>query len=168
MSVDLKEYFEAEKLLSRHPSWIPADRNSLRLSVPLDIDGITTAGLDFCAYAMTELPDEEVVVQLQYKPAKGRSFPFCRIEWRPIRDHSNNGKGPPELKLLKFRSTHIHPFDLNSDPSNGRMRGHNLPIAVPIKKEPKDWKEFLDLTGKEFRISNVDWVPLPPWQPRIR
>ncbi len=168
MSVDLQEYFEAEKLLSRHPAWIPSNRNSLRLSVPLDIDGVTIAGLDFCAYAMTELPEEEVVLQLQYKPPKGKSFPFCRIEWKPLAEHSNNGKGPPELKLLKFRATHIHPFDINYDPSSGKMRSQNISIARSYEKEPQTWKELLDLAEKEFRITNMDWVPLPPWQPRIR
>jgi hypothetical protein len=45
MSVNLKEYFEAEKLLSRHPAWITADRNSLRLSCPLEIDGVSKNAL---------------------------------------------------------------------------------------------------------------------------
>jgi len=31
------------------------------LSCPLDIDGVTTAGLDFCAYATNDLPEEDVV-----------------------------------------------------------------------------------------------------------
>jgi hypothetical protein len=166
MSVDLQEYFGSEKLLSRHPAWIPGDRNSLRLSVPLDIDGVTIAGLDFCAYAMAELPEEEVVLQLQHKRSKGKSFPFCRIEWRPLAEHSNNGKGPTELKFLKFRATHIHPFDINYDFSKGTMRSQNISIARPYEKEPQTWEELLDLAAKEFRISNMDWVPSPPWQLR--
>ncbi len=168
MSGDLKEYFEAEKLLSRHPTWIPAARNSLKSVTPLDIDGVTVQGLEFCAYAMVEFPEEEVVFQLQYQPPKIKSFPFCRIEWKPLSDHCNNGKGHPDVKFLKFRATHIHPFEMNYDASNGKMRYHNIDIGIPCEKGTETWKELLALAQKEFRISNMDWVPLPPWQPRIR
>lgn len=167
MGVDLREYFEAEKLLSRRPNWIQ-NNNLLRLSCPLDIDGVTIAGLEFCGYATNDLPEEDVVFQLQFKPAKGKSFPFCRIEWRPISDHNNNGKGPEELKFLKFKATHIHPFAVNYDQARGKMRTQNIKIAKPYEKEPTTWKELLDLVGKEFRIGNMDWIPLPSWQPRIR
>lgn len=167
MSVNLKEYFEAEKLLSRHPGWIPADRNSLKLSCPLDIDGVTVAGLELCVYALAELPNEEVCVQLQYMPPKTRSFPFCRIDWNPFRGHYNKGKGPEELKFIKFKSTHIHPFDLNFDEQSGKMIDLSLPIAIPLQENPSNFQELLALVAKELKISNMDWVPTPPWQPRL-
>jgi len=167
MSVDLKHYFESEKLLARRSKWIQPDSENLRLSCPLDIDGITVAGLEFCAYATRQFHNEGVRLQLQYLPPKGRSYPFCRIDWKPFHEHCNNGRGPADLKLLRMTGSHIHSFELNFIPETDTLRQHNLPIAEPLTPDANSFEDLLDFTAKLFRIGNMDWVSSPPWQGKM-
>jgi hypothetical protein len=91
---------------------------------------------------------------------------MARIEWRPLNPHSNKGLGPKHLQHVIQDSSHHHCFDLNWKRSPDSVLRGDLPIAIPID-DPGNFREFLALIGKEFRIGNIQLVPPPPWQPAM-
>src|SRR5262249_54217636 len=90
--------------------------------------------------------------------------PFYRMDWRPLHDHPNKGRAPPELRLLHVRGTHHHEFNVNWAYAPGQVRRGNLLIAVPITDEPQTFEELLAFLGEELTIGNIGLVPRPPWQ----
>lgn len=166
MSVDFPKFFKATKSIPVSHDWEEAERDYLKWVGPLDLDGVTVEGLQVRVTAHTQHPDEAVAVQLEYHPAAGRPEQLARVEWRPLRPHNNNNKGPDEWRLRAFRQTHIHRFEDNWLIAEQRMRTGNLPIAIPFQ-DLDSYEEFLDKCGKELNIENMSIVPLPPWHPRM-
>jgi hypothetical protein len=63
---------------------------------------------------------------------------------------------------------HYHPFQLNLKHAPDQMRrGGRLPIAVPMVESPKNFDELLGFVKKEFRVTNIEWVEVPPWEPTL-
>ncbi len=78
--------------------------------------------------------------------------------------HTNKAIGPPELQMLRISETHIHEFEHNWLPDEGRMRVGNLPVARPIRPDLQSFEEFLVFIGEAFRISGMQKVERPGWQ----
>ena len=166
MPVDLKNLAEAKKVIPTSRSWVEVGRNYLEWVSPLDIDGVTVAGLQVRLAAFELVPDENVRAQIEHHPPKGKCEPMARVEWRPLAEHNNKGRGPIEHRFKPFRQTHVHRFDMNWDQQRQRLFSPNLPIALPIQ-DVDSYDKFLDICGVEFRITNMSIVPIPPWRPRM-
>ncbi len=164
MGADLRELFEANKILASNPKWIATDSTWFDLEAPLDIDGVTIEGLELRAGAGQSLPDRAVRFHLQYHPARSPCIPLCRIEWRPVSPHTNPNQGPEHLRLLRIVGSHIHGFEMNYLEDEGRMRGKNLPIAEPIDPDPSSFRDLVDVVAAEFRINGMEQIEPPPWR----
>jgi hypothetical protein len=171
MLVELPEIFAASKTLSGTGHWAERDprriANSLTFVAPLEIDGVTVAGLRLRGTALKNLPDEAVCFQLEYHQPRQHGSALARVEWRPLRGHNNKGLGPPEFRFIEIRSSHHHPFELNWRNAAKQLRRGNLPIAVPIGQSLQSFVELLAFVGKEFRIKGIEDVPLPEWTPNL-
>lgn len=168
--IDLDEIWNADKELSIVPDWKRREKSDfVRLVCPLDVDEITQEGLYFTGSANVYLPDRSVTFQVEFLPPRTdpRKGPMARIDWRPRSPHNNKGKGPPEYRMINQTGSHIHAFDLNWNASIKRMRGHNLPIAIPIFTDLRSYSEALDFVENEFRIKGVTKLPLPPWTSKL-
>ena len=156
----------AKKTLVDVPVWGERGADGLEFSAPLEIDGVTIEGLTLRGRARKPLADREVAFQLEYHHAQIIGGAMCRIEWRPLNPHSNKGLGPKELRHIVQNGTHHHCFDLNWKRSEEAVLQGDLKIAVPLD-DPGNFRALLAVVGKEFRISNIQLVTLPPWEPRM-
>lgn len=156
----------ATKVLAGVPTWGERGAEGLEFSAPLEIDGVTVEGLTLRGRARKPLADREVAFQLEYHHAQIIGGAVGRIEWRPLNPHSNKGLGPKHLRHVIQAGTHHHRFDLNWQHSQEAVLRGNLPIAVPLD-DPGNFRALLAVVGKEFKISNIQWVTLPPWEPRM-
>lgn len=167
MFADLEKYWLADKELSISPNWRRRREREefVRLVSPLDIAGVTEEGLRFTASAHIYAPDRQVVFQIEYETLTyPRGVPMARFEWRPTSPHNNKGIGPPDHRYKVIRGTHIHPFDLNWQHSEGQVRKGSLPIAVPVEPPIESYKDALAFVENNFRIRGVTTLPLPPWE----
>ncbi|GHC63198.1 hypothetical protein GCM10007315_29200 [Gemmobacter tilapiae] len=166
--VDLDSFYVAQKELAINPDWVVTARKDYAdLVSPLDIDGVTMAGLAFRARARIELPDRQVAFQLEYSPSTSqpKGGPICRLDWRPFQAHNNKNCGPPEYRMIAIRGTHLHDFHLNWAYSPKRVRNGILDIAVPVADMP--FEKALEFVEKQFRIKGVALLPPPPWSARL-
>lgn len=104
---------------------------------------------------------------MEHHPPTDKGGAICRMEWRPFNGHNNKGLGPEKWKFREIVCSHHHPFYLNWEASEKAVRRGQLPIAIPIEPDPENFREFLALVGKEFRIKNIQCVSEPPWEPLI-
>lgn len=155
----------AEKLLSDVPAWRERGADGLEFSAPLEIDGVTVEALTLRGRARKSLADREVIFQLEYHHARIIGGAVARIEWRPLNPHSNKGHGPKDLQHVIQSGSHHHCFDLNWKESQEACLRGDLPIALPIADDPKNFRALLAVVGKEFRIKNIQTVTAPPWEP---
>jgi hypothetical protein len=164
MSADLPRFWTADKQLSVFPEWKGNGSEFMRFVAPIDIDSVTEQGLFFTAKVHIYSPDSWVTFQLEYQ---SRDFPkgppFSRFEWKPKAPHNNKGLGPHELRHTYIHGTHFHPFDLNWQHSEVKVRRGELPIALPVTQNIETFKEALEFTQNCFRINNVVDIPTPPW-----
>jgi hypothetical protein len=166
MTVDLRAFVLADKLVPVSRGWEQDERDYLSWVSPLDVDGVTTAGLRVRIRAHELRPNEAVCVQLEYFSPGGKSEGLARVEWKPLRPHNNKGKGPPEFQFKPFRKTHAHRFDMNWNDNAGRLFTGNLPVAIPIQ-DVDSFEKFLDICAIELKILNLSIVPMPPWHQRM-
>jgi hypothetical protein len=168
MALELLTLFQTEKLLAIEPNWVEQDSEGLMVLCPIEVDGVTIEGFQFRATARKRLPDEMLVFQIEYHPPAERGGPLARIEWKPLSSHNNKGNGPPKWRNQMIRGCHYHRFDLNLKYAPKALRqGANLPIAVPLDDSPENFYGLLDLVKKEFRINNIEWLAVPPWEPSL-
>ena len=165
MVSDLDYFFRCEKSFPAVPAWAQRDGNNLALVSPLDIDGVTVEGLQFRATVLKHRPDENLTFQLEFFPPgrRPKGGPISRIEWRPLSGHNNKMIGPPDLYNVPQTGSHYHDFTPNWKYNKQLVRKGQLKIAVPINPE-SSLDEILAFVGKEFRISNINWMPVPPWE----
>lgn len=168
MGIDLSTYAFSEKRFPARPHWRKRDENNLELVSPLDIDGVTVEGLVFRTTALIKWPDANVMFQLEFFPPRRqpKGGPIARLEWRPFGRHNNKQIGPVELRNVLQEGSHYHDYSTNIEFCREAVYEGKLPVAVPIWPEPS-FNEVLALVGKEFRISPIDWIPEPPWQPEL-
>lgn len=161
---DLPRLAKCEKTIPIRPRWVEADSKRFTLVASLEVDGESIEGLGLRANALITIPDRAVCFQLELHPARGPCVPLARVEWRPLRPHTNPKKGPSELQLLRLTGSHVHEFDLNWLEKQGRMRTGNLPVARPVVEDPTNFDSLLVLVQKEFRINSLKAVQPPPWR----
>jgi hypothetical protein len=164
---ELLTLFQSDKLIAVQPNWAERDSDALTIVSPLQITDVVIEGLLFRATAKRRLPDEMVTFQLEYHPPGEVGGPLCRIEWRPLAGHNNKGRGPKEWRNHQIVGCHNHSFGLNQKYAAKEMAKGLLPIAVPLESSPSNFVALLALVKKEFRISNVEWVEVPPWEPTL-
>jgi hypothetical protein len=168
MPLDIETIFRSDKMLATAPTWQERDSEALEVVCPLEIDGAVIEGLYFRLRARKRMPDELVTAQIEYHPANEPGGPLSRVEWRPLSSHNNKGLGPKELRNKMINGCHYHPFQLNLKHASDQMRrAGRLPIAVPMVESPKNFDELLRFAKKEFRITNIEWVEVPPWEPTL-
>ncbi|WP_299720300.1 hypothetical protein [Tardiphaga sp.] len=164
MAFDLPGLNFAQKTLSGKPKWEQSDSVWFCLTASLEIEGATVPGLELRGGAAQSLPDRAVRFQIQYRPPRSHCVHLGRAEWRPIGIHTNRAVGPPHLQMMRIGETHIHEFEHNWLPEEGRMREGDLPVARPVRPDLQSFDEFLVFVGKEFRISEIHKVERPSWQ----
>jgi hypothetical protein len=165
VSVDLRAFVEAPKVLPVSAAWVAADSTWFCLNASLDLkSGETVQGLELRGGAHQSLPDRAVRFQLQYHPPKGQCAPLTRIEWRPLSPHTNPANCAPELSMLKIGGSHVHGFEMNWLADLDRMRTGNLPVAKPLMTDPSSFTELLVVLGEELRIEGLDKIEPPPWR----
>lgn len=162
--MDLPDFMAAKKALSGTLDWVESGTD-LILTAGIEVDGVTVEGVRFRATAVTSLPDELVVFQIEYA-INGVPKPVARLEWRPKAPHNNQGLGPKELQYRPFTATHVHRFLDNWVVDKKKMRERNLPVAVPIA-DAKNFRAALALVKDELKILNAQKIPEPPWKPTL-
>jgi hypothetical protein len=161
----------ARKSLLVGVSWSGADSNdgAMTFLAPLEVDGVTVAGLSLRGVCYQRYPDRAVMLQLEAAmPGLRTRVPLARLDWRPLNGGHRNPRGgaaPHAGRLLQ--GTHMHSFDLNWVAANEAMRAGNLPFARPVEDEPPTFEEALDMAGKEFRINDIRLVETPLWSARL-
>jgi hypothetical protein len=168
----LRHLSSARKSVSRVTIWKSASRGEAaicRLDAPLSIQGHYVPGLKLKGTAQAHLPDQDVTLQLVYqREIYSRRFHLVRVEWRPLRTHFNDGGAPAAIRFRQIVGSHYHPFDLNSRRGlNALLASHNLPVAVPLEPEPRNYWEFLDIAGQLLNIDALAQIGEPPWAPRL-
>jgi hypothetical protein len=165
---DLPALVAADKELAGEPAWRPGrGPDDLEMSVPLEIEGIVIEGLTLRGRVLKSLPDREVAFQLEYHGPRIIGGPICRIDWKPLGTHSNRGVGPKDLRHVLQKWSHHHRFDLNwARSEEGVLRGE-IPIAVPLETDPKNFRDLLGVVGKEFKIARIQVIGIPPWEPAM-
>jgi hypothetical protein len=156
---------EATKILVPGPEWTLTKPALYEILFALDdLSGATIDGARVRLKAIDDLPEQAVMVQLEYPQSDRRDHAIDRINWKPIHDHCNQGKGPEEYRFIPFEGTHRHAFDLNWLPEEGRLLVKNLPVALPVRPDPATYQELLEFAGECFRINNLTAIEPPPWK----
>jgi hypothetical protein len=71
MAIDIEKIWASDKVLAIEPDWKGRENNEfVRLVSPIDISGVTIAGLSFTASAHIYTPDRGVTFQVEYIPPK--------------------------------------------------------------------------------------------------
>ena len=103
MKIHLPDFVGSLKTIPSSKDWPSAVSHCLSWRSALDIDDVTVAGLQLRVEAHELLEDEAVRVQLEYHPPRGKCEPLARVEWRPLSDHNNKGRGPINLRFRSRR-----------------------------------------------------------------
>jgi len=138
----------------------------IRYYVPLDIDGITEAGLNLSGGAYARLPERHVTLELSIQGHGGiRRIRLVRIDWRSLKGgHSNDRRCAGPWAGKRVPETHFHRFDLNWIESERRMRKGKLPCAEPIDELIPTFEDLISFAGIHLNIKNINIVPRPNWE----
>ncbi len=168
MAQDIKKLFGADKMLAIAPVWSDhGGGDLLEIVCPIEIDGTVVEGLQFRLTARKSMPDEMVTAQVEYHAPGEAGGPLARIEWKPLSGHNNKGLGPKEWQHRLIGGCHHHSFELNIKHASKELNRGQLPVALPLEDSPKDFDSLLMFVHKEFRITNIEWVEVPPWEPAL-
>src|SRR5262245_5030143 len=87
MPLELPDIVAAQKTISTPGIWVERDIHRspawLTYTAPLEMDGVTIAGLRLRATAIKNRPESCVTFQLEYQRPKFPGSALCRVEWRP-------------------------------------------------------------------------------------
>lgn len=159
-------YIIPEKSIGRVPEWDDQSNPNYYVITPaLTVTGgVSLGGLGLRVKVAKRFVDRDALVQLEYAPTARRSIPLWRLQWRPFETHQNKSWGPPGYELAPVRGTHEHRFDHNYFEAESRMRGTNLPAAVPIAPDFSVLSDFIAFCGKRLRIADMHRIR-PPGMP---
>lgn len=163
----LRRIFEEEKQIAYFPGWSKPDETGyVWFDAPLDIGGITEAGLVLHGGAYIDFPEHHVTFELAVQNLKGRRrIRVARVDWRSLKGgHSNPRRRSHELSGKRVSCTHFHDFEINYDEEKGRMDHPSLRWARPIEPEPQSFEDLSLFVGKHFRINNIEIVDAPNWE----
>ncbi len=159
---------KAEKALLRSPTWdSKSDDRYHVLTAPLIIGGDDITGFQIRAKTSKRYVDRDALCQLEFAETARRVTPLWRCEWRPFSGHTNRAWGPPGFELMVIQGSHEHPFPENWCERESRMRGSNLPAAIPINDRIETLSSFLAFCGERYRINNIDRIEPPLISPDL-
>ena len=164
--MSLRQFVDTAKSIATAPGWtVPEADGYVRIYAPLDIAGVTEAGLVLSVGAYVIAPDRHVTFELSVLGFNSRRrIRLSRIDWRSLTGgHSNRKCSIPALRNKPVPPTHIHDFDCNWVEADGRMRHGNLPCATAIDKDIQSFESLREHVGTVFNIKNIEVVPQPPW-----
>ena len=140
----------------------------LKLNAFIDVEGVTSPDAVLRGIAELYYPDARVLLQVERIEGPGNLRPLSRIEWRPVRGHTNKKLGPnKKLHFKQIKSTHCHGFSMNWNASLGEAWGPNLPIADAPPQDLDSYAALLAFASVEFRIEGMADLPAPPWEPLL-
>lgn len=165
--MDIPTLFALPKVIVAPPVWRRRAPRHLTLVTPLDVGGITTEGLIFRIQGLLAIPNRSITFQLEAEGLRAKTAALSRLEWKPIKPHNNKGLGPVEWRFRDQPGTHLHGFMMNWSENERFVKKLNLPIALPVAAEPKSFADALALAGEEFRISGLELIEPPQWEPDL-
>lgn len=162
-----QEIFTAEKSIGLFPGWSEpeADSGYSWFNAPLEIGGITEAGLTLQGGCYPARPERHVNFELRVaRRGNNKHLAIERLDWRPLDlGHSNPRNSNSPLAGVRVEGTHLHAFELNWSETEQRMRKGNLRIAKSIPEPLQEFEELRAYVGKRLNINNIDVVTRPPW-----
>jgi hypothetical protein len=143
--------------------------SNLELVSYIEATGLVSPDVQLLGLAELNIADARVLFQVQLLHGPGPLRPLSRIEWRPLKGHTNRKIGADKrLHYKVITGSHVHSFRKNWVASEGRMVDENLPVADELPTEPKTFAELIAFAADEFRIPNMVELPTPPWEPLLR
>ena len=164
MDWTLPELVNAQKRLAIAPRWQQIGASRSEMSSALLIDGVAIEGLEVRAKALLDKPERGVTFNLLFHPANSRCIQLIRIEWNPLRSHTNPLSGIPEIAGMLIKGTHIHHFEDNWLHDNACMRERNLPFARPVDLNPASFADLLVLVSDTLRVDGITSLEAPSWR----
>lgn len=135
----------------------------------IDVGGVISSDVQLRGTAERYYADARVLLQIERTEGQGDLRPLSRIEWRPLRGHTNKRHGTNKrLHLKQIRGSHVHGFKMNWNASVAAPWGPNLPIADDPPQDLDSYAALLALAGVEFNITNMADLPMPPWEPLLQ
>jgi hypothetical protein len=164
------EFSQSRKAWGGNLSWRSTTHRSnayVQAVIPLFIGGAAKSGFQARLSARTDMAERDVYAQLElWCPEIEKYLHFDRVEWKPIRPHSNPQTAPAGLRgrILMDRQ---YPFLLNR-----RLGIPGLLQAVTLvaKPLPDGLQTFNDLCGflsTMWALADSSPLPEPPWQERL-
>lgn len=165
MDFSLQDLVENQKHMIGSAVWLERDGTRVETSILIGMNGRIIEGLTLRASALVTMPDQAVSINLLYQPGSRSCTNLMRIEWNPLRPHTNPMKGPKRLKGLTIDTSHIHSFGVNFDQRANDMKGKNLPFAERIDPNPSEFKDLLVFAERTFKVEGLaSNLPIPPWR----
>lgn len=159
---------EAHKDISAFPGWSNPEPETgyVWFDAPLEIGGVVEHGVILHGGCLSEYPDCNISFELRVSRVPGRKcIPLMRLDWRSLQGgHLNPRRGNSEWSGRRVSDTHLHAFELNWLPEEGRMRGGKDRLAMDIPEELRTFDDVLHYVGSCFRINNIGVVSVPPWE----
>lgn len=85
-----------------------------------------------------------------------------RMEWRPIRGHTNGAHDDPEIAFRVFEDGESHHHScLDHAGKNGELRSGDVHPARPINPDPTDLNGALAFVCDTLNIGNGSALPAP-------
>lgn len=153
------------KTIAYFPDWQRGDNSALWFDAPLEIGGVTAAGLFLHCEARRDMPNCNVGFEITYLiPNSRRRFALQRLDWESWkRQHVNPRKRGYPLRGKRVGPTHIHPFALNWNEAAKKFRKGDLPVATDFDGELQTFDQARAAAGFFLGISNIELVMRPPW-----
>lgn len=161
---DIKRLYFAEKSIV-FPGWSKPDPETqvVHFDAPVEIGGVTEAGLVLHGNCKIDRPDCHVSLELRIQRQPGKhAVSIERLDWRGLDGGHSNYRAKYPYSGREVGPTHLHAFSMNYSRSEGRMR-KGLRAARGLYCEPSTFEEVRTLAGKRMRINNIDVVERPNW-----
>jgi hypothetical protein len=147
--------------------WRQAPRHrsntSLQLVAPLLVGGVAQSGFQARFNARADLPEGDVDAQLElWCPEIEGFLHFERLEWRPIRPHTNPQNAPAGLRGRCLADRH-YPFSLNRRLGIQALLQTVTLIGRPLPNDLGTYQKFTEFLGTVWMIDTSS-LPTPPWQ----
>ena len=159
------------KSISVFPGWSEPEPQTgySWFDAPLEIGGVTEPGFMLHGGCYIGQPDCHVTLELRLSKTPGRKMrPLERIDWRSLNGgHSNPYRRGVAVSGQRVSATHLHAFDLNFLPLEGRMRHADLPYAVEIEEDLDSFESLRRYAGIRFKINNITVVSTPSWEYKL-
>ena len=156
------------KQIAVFPGWSEPEPETgyVWFDAPLEIGGVTERAFVLHGGCYSDHADCHVSLEVRISKVPGRRcIPLMRLDWRSLEGgHQNPRREGSPVSGHKVSDTHLHAFDLNYNPTTGRMRGKALRMAMEIDQDLQSVDDVLRYAGNAFRISNITIVVAPPWR----